>query len=85
MASLTAKVEVVDQYTRYALEALKERGVIDPSTELLRLEIINQHLGEAACLATLLGLLELEKGIAFQALRARTMRQQVEAGSRIIP
>lgn len=73
------------QYTGLALAALADRGITEPSQELLRMEIIHQHLSEAACLAALIGQRELAKGINFHVERVRIMCQQVELGSRIVP
>lgn len=47
----------------HAAEALRERGVTHPSTSLLRLEMIAQHLGEAESLAAMLGNRYLEHTI----------------------
>ena len=67
-----------DKYTDYALENLKERGITSPSTELLRLELIHQHLDEAACLASLINQRELERAIASVLLKVRDQRHIVE-------
>jgi hypothetical protein len=74
-----------DKYTSYAEAALAERGITQPSNELLRLELVHIHLQEAACLAALIGQHELERGINFHVERVRIMSRQVELGSKIVP
>ena len=74
-----------DKYTQYALAALKERGIQEPSQELLRLELVYIHLEEAACLASLIGQKELAKGIQFHLLRVRIQRSFAERFSVIAP
>jgi len=76
---------ISDKYSQYAEAALAERGIREPSQELLRMEIIHQHLSEAACLAALIGQRELARGINFHVERVQIMCQQVELGSRIVP
>lgn len=71
--------------TDHAVAALAERGVTSPSTELLRLEMLVQHLDEAACLASTLGQLDLERRIGLVLTQARDQRTAVEMYSRIAP
>lgn len=78
-------MESTDKYAGYAEQELEERGIKDPSTELLRLELIVQHLREAESLAAMLGLLDLEHTIQKSSIKARDIRGEVEHGSRITP
>lgn len=72
-----------DKYGQYAEETLAERGIIYPSTELLRLEMVCIHLDEARCLASLLGQRAIEQAIATVLLRVRTQLSMVADFSRI--
>ena len=69
---------VADKYTGYALATLAERGITQPSQELLRLELVHIHLEEACCLASILGQRELERSIATVLLKVRDQRGVVE-------
>lgn len=73
-----------DDMTRHALTALAERGITSPTTELLRLELMNQHLAEAGCLAAMLGQRPLEAHIEHAAEAGRRLRRLVEHGAQII-
>lgn len=67
-----------------AATALAQRGIADPTTQLVRLEMLRQHLDEAACLAAMLGERDLERAISVPSEAARTL-QQVEATERRPP
>lgn len=73
-----------DDMTRHALTALAERGITTPTNELLRLELMNQHLAEAGCLAAMLGQRPLEAHIERAADAGRRLRRLVEMGTHII-
>jgi len=67
-----------DDMTRHALTALAERGITSPTTELLRLELMNQHLAEAGGLAAMLGLGRVAASLEHAAEAGRRLRRLVE-------
>jgi len=76
---------VTDKYAQYAEESLAERGIQNPSTELLRFEMAIHHMAEAESLAATLGLRRLEKKISEAAAMARDDRYVVELISKVAP
>jgi hypothetical protein len=72
------------QYTTLALTALADRGIKEPSQELLRLEVTCIHLEEACLFAGLAEQPELERQIASVIVRVRDQRQIVETCSVIV-